>query len=156
MSMIKRLLIVSNTPSSNTLNLAAAVLTGATNPAMDAIHVQHLEPLLATADDVLVAKAIIIGTTENFGYMSGALKDFFERIYYPCLEHTQGLPWALFVRAGNDGQGALTSVQHIVTGLRWREVNTPLIMTGAWQPQFSNDCNKLGLFMAAGLDAGVF
>lgn len=156
MSMTRRLLIISNTPSTNTRELADAVQTGATDPAISTIQIQHLEPLLATADDVLGASAIIIGTTENFGYMSGALKDFFERIYYPCLEHTQGLPWALYVRAGNDGQGALASVQRIVTGLRWREVNTPLVMTGAWQPQFNTDCKELGLLMAAGLDTGVF
>ena len=57
--------------------------------------------------DVLTANAVIIGTTENFGYMSGLIKDFFERIYYPCLEKTQALPWALYVRAGKDGAGAL-------------------------------------------------
>jgi len=154
--MFKRLLIVSNTPSANTRELADAVRVGANNSVLETIQVQHLEPLLATADDVLNASAIIIGTTENFGYMSGALKDFFERIYYPCLEHTQGLPWTLYVRAGNDGQGALASVQRIVSGLRWREVNVPLVMAGTWQPQFKNDCKELGLLMAAGLDAGIF
>ena len=80
--------------------------------------------------DVLTANAVIIGTTENFGYMSGLIKDFFERIYYPCLEKTQALPWALYVRAGKDGAGALRAVCAIAVGLKWRAVQEPLLLHG--------------------------
>ena len=113
-------------------------------------------PLDADANDVLDSAGILIGTTENFGYMSGALKDFFERIYYPCLEHTQGRPYALFVKGGQDGTGARDSVQRIVTGLRWREVVPPLVMTGALQPDWPGRCHELGMTLAAGVAAGVF
>ena len=73
---MKRLLIVANTPSANTEALASATLNGCRHPDIDSVETKHIPPLEANADDVLQADGIILGTTENFGYMSGALKDF--------------------------------------------------------------------------------
>ena len=120
--MASRLLIVSHAPSPNTRSLTEAVLRGARNPEVEGVDSCWVPPLQAGPEDVLGADALILGTTENFGYMSGAMKDFFDRIYYPCLEHTQGLPYALWVRAGNDGAGARSSIERIVSGLRWKAV----------------------------------
>lgn len=152
----KRLLIVANRPSVNTRCLSDAVIRGAGDPAINAIHVHFREPLAATPEDVLACQGIIIGTTENFGYMSGVLKDFFERIYYPCLEKTQGLPCALYVRAGNDGTGAQNAVERIVSGLRWSAIQPCMLLKGEYQNSFESDCEELGMLMAAGLEAGVF
>jgi len=115
-----------------------------------------MSPFDAGPDDVLAAQAIILGTTENLGYMSGALKDFFDRCYYPCLEETQGLPYSLFIRAGHDGTGTRRGVETIVTGLRWRAVQEPLVCRGEWRDDFVDDCRDLGTTMAAGLEAGIY
>ena len=112
-------------------------------------------PLETGPDQVLRARGLILGTTENFGYMSGAMKDFFDRIYYPCLEETRGLPYALFIRAGQDGQGAKTSIERIVTGLGWRAVQEPLICKGEIT-QFEEPCRQLGELMALGLEQEIF
>ena len=151
----KRLLIVANVPSPNTRTLAESVIAGARDEGIDDVEVVHRPPLEAGPDDVLACDAIVLGTTENFGYMAGATKDFLERIYHPCLERTQGLPWALWVRAGNDGSGATTSVTRIVTGLRWKAVRPPLVLAGEWRDGFVDEARELGLLMGASLDAGV-
>jgi len=135
--------------------LQQAVTRGASSSEFD-IEVRVREPLNAAADDVLWADGVILGTTENFGYMSGLVKDFLERIYYPCLEQTPGLPYGLFIKGGLDGQGARTSVERIITGLRWKPVQQPVVLKGEMQPGFSEQCEQLGMLMAAGLDAGIF
>ena len=127
--MAKRLLIVAHAPSENTLSLREAVERGARSET--GIEVRVVAPLQAGPDDVLAAQAVILGTTENLGYMSGALKDFFDRSYNPLLEKTQGLPYALYIRAGSDGTGTRRGVETITTGLRWRAVQEPLICKGA-------------------------
>lgn len=152
----KRLLIVAHAPSPNTLRLREAVLRGAGSAESEALSVVCKAPLEAGPEDVKAADGIILGTTENLGYMSGALKDFFDRSYYPCLEETQGLPYALYIRAGHDGTGTCRAVETIVTGLRWKAVREPLICRGEFREDFVDQCEELGLLLAAGLDAGIF
>jgi multimeric flavodoxin WrbA len=152
----KRLLIVANRPSANTRSLSDAVVRGARHESIEGVQVQFREPLSAGTDDVLACDGIIIGTTENFGYMSGVVKDFFERIYYPCLEQTQGLPYAIYIRAGNDGSGAQSAVERIITGLRWSAIQPCLVLQGDYTQLFEADCEELGMLMAAGLETGVF
>lgn len=152
----KRLLIVAHVPSPNTHALCEAVLRGARHPDIAGVTARHVAPLQAGPDDVLACDGVILGTTENLGYMSGALKDFFDRTYYPVLEKTQGLPYALYIRAGHDGTGTRRAVETIVTGLRWRAVRDPLICRGKFQERFLTECEELGTLMAAGLEAGVF
>jgi hypothetical protein len=152
----RRLLVVAHVPSPNTAQLRDAVLQGARSPEIGNVEVVDKRPLEAGPEDVLAAQAVILGTTENLGYMSGALKDFFDRIYYPCLERTQGLPYALYVRAGQDGTGTRRAVESIATGLRWRAVREPLICRGAFREEFVGQCEELGMAVAAGLEAGIF
>lgn len=154
--MPRRLLVVAHAPSPNTQALRDAVLRGARSPDVDGVEVVAKPPLEAGPEDVLAAQGIILGTPENLGYMSGALKDFFDRVYYPCLERTQGLPYALFVRAGHDGTGTCRAVAGIATGLRWRAVQEPLVCRGPQMAEFEARCEELGLLMAAGLEAGIF
>ena len=154
--MPRRLLIVAHGPSENTARLRDAVLRGASSPEFPDVEAKLLAPLEAGPEDVLAAQAIVLGTTENLGYMSGALKDFFDRSYNPLLEKTQGLPYALYIRAGSDGTGTRRGVETITTGLRWRAVQEPLVCRGEFREEFVAACEELGQLMAAGLDAGIF
>jgi multimeric flavodoxin WrbA len=153
---MKHLLIVAHTPSDNTRALAEAVDRGARSEEIEGVEVRLLAPLDAGPDDVLWADALILGTTENFGYMAGLVKDFFERIYYPCLEKTEALPFALYVRAGLDGTGTVNSIGRIVGGLKWRYVQDPLVAQGKFRDEFVGQCEELGMAVAAGLEAGIF
>ena len=155
MSFKKTLLIIAHAPSPNVQRMVDAVLRGANNDDINTVEVRYLKPLDAEPEDVLNAEAIILGTTENLGYMSGLLKDFFDRIYYPCLEKTQAKPCAIFIRAGNDGSGTKRALETILTGLRWKMMKPPLICKGDFQEQFIAQCEELGLYVAASLDAGI-
>lgn len=151
----KHLLIVAHNPSPNTQKLVDATLSGARNPDVETVEVRYVPPLQATADDVLWADAIILGTTENFGYMSGALKDFFDRIFYPCLEHTEAMPYAAYIRAGLDGTGTRIAIEKITAGLKWKAVQAPMILHGDYKKGFEQQCEELGLLMAASLESGI-
>lgn len=132
------------------------MLEGAGLAEIEGVEATARSPFETDPEAVLGVQGLVLLTTENLGYMSGALKDFFDRCYYPCLEKTQGLPYALYVRAGHDGTGTRRGVETIVTGLRWRRIQEPLICRGPWQGEFLDQCRDLGLLMAAGLEAGVF
>ncbi len=152
----KRLLIVAHAPSDNTRLLADAAVRGASHSDIENVDVTYIPPLQAGPDDVLQCDAILLGTTENFGYMSGAMKDFFDRIYYPCLEYTEALPYGIFIRAGLDGTGTQIAMKKIISGLKWSPVQDILLCHGEFQEEFINQTEELGMTMAAGLDAGIF
>lgn len=151
-----KLLIVSHSQSGATRAMAEAVLRGATSELVDNVGVRSLDALEATAEDVLWADALILGTPENFGYMSGAMKYFLDRMYHACIERIDGKPYALFIRAGNDGTGAISSLRRILTGLAVREVQQPVLIVGDYGDEELARCEELGMTMAAGLEAGVF
>lgn len=150
------LLINVHCPSENTRRLRDAMAEGARHPDIEGVAVRIVEPLQAQPDDVLWCNAILLGTTENFGYMSGAMKDFFDRCYYPCLEKTEGLPCAIAIRAGLDGTGTKIAMEKIISGLKWKPIQETLISQGDFQEQFIDDWRELGMGMAAGLEAGIF
>jgi len=151
----KRLLVVAHAPSPNTLKLREAVESGARHPDIESVDVVVKAPLDAGPEDILSCNAVILGTTENLGYMSGALKDFFDRSYYPCLEQTQGLPFAFYIRAGHDGTGTQRAIESITRGLRWKLMQNPLVCRGEYRDEFEQQCQELGMYMAASLDAGL-
>jgi NAD(P)H-dependent FMN reductase len=126
---VARLLVVHHTPSPALQAVLEAVREGVAL-------VDDVEPVLrpalsAGAADLLAADGVLLGTPANIGYMSGALKHFFDTVYYPCLEATVGLPYGVYVHGNDDTAGALSSIARITGALRWKQVAAPLSLTGA-------------------------
>jgi len=155
---VKSLLIIAHTPSINTVAMAEAILEGAQNEAIENVDVELASPFDCDSERVLASDGLILFTTENFGYMSGALKDFFERVYYPCLadpKRNEAKPFAVAIKAGLDGTGSEISVNKITSGLNWRPVQPVAIFKGDFDPSFVDKCRDLGLTIAASLDAEI-
>jgi multimeric flavodoxin WrbA len=153
---MRHLLIVYHTQSGNTGKLATAAADGARDPMVEAVEVRLLRAADAGPNDLLWAHGLLLGTPENFGYMSGGLKDFFDRTFYPVEGRLSPLPYAAFVSAGNDGTGALRAIRRIVGGYPFVEVQAPVIVVGPPSAEDLARCRELGLALAAGLDAGVY
>ncbi len=151
----KTLLIIAHAPSPNTKKLAQAAFDGANHPDID-INVVLKSPQDTQPEDVLAADALLLGTTENLAYMAGLTKDFFDRCYYSVLEKKQGMPFALYIRAGQDGTGTKRAMQTIITGLRWNYVQEALILKGEWQEAFAEQVEELAMTLAAGVEAGIY
>jgi multimeric flavodoxin WrbA len=134
--------------------LRDAVLEGAATAAPSVI-VRSLGAFDAGPEDVWWAEAVVLCTPANFGYMSGALKDFFERIFHACVDRTAGLPYGLVVKGDTDVDGAVASVERITTGLRWRAIAPPVTVVGAATDADREAAWELGATMAASLDAGI-
>ncbi len=152
---MSRLLIVYHSKNGHTAAMARAVSSGATNEELET-EVRVRTARDATVDDVLWCSALLIGTPENFGYMSSGMKDFFDRTYYPLQGRVEGLPYALFVSAGNDGEGAVRAIHRIAKGYPLKEVQEPLISRGDITNEMLERCEELGMFMAAGAEANLF
>src|SRR5881409_153096 len=127
------------------------VLEGARNPEIEAVEVVGRPALTTGAVDVLEADGYILGTPANLGYMSGALKHFFDQIYYPCLEATARRPYACYVHGNNDTTGALRSIETVTTGLRWELAQAPLEVIGAPGKADLEAAWELGAALAARL-----
>jgi NAD(P)H-dependent FMN reductase len=128
-----------------------AVMEGATNKEIEGVDVVARPALTASAVDVLEADGYVLGTPANLGYISGALKHFFDTIYYPCLDATIGRPYGWYVHGNNDTTGAERAVETITTGLRWRRAYDPVTVVGAPTRDDLDRCWDLGATLAAGL-----
>jgi multimeric flavodoxin WrbA len=144
-----RLLIVHHTPSPSLQAMFEAVASGARTDEIEAVDVAVRPALTAAAADVLAADGFLLGTPANIGYMSGALKHFFDGIYYPCLEATRKRPYGLYVHGASDTGGAVRAVESITTGLAWRQVRPAVAVTGTPDKADLEACWELGALLAA-------
>lgn len=145
------LLIVHHTPSPSLQAMLEAVLAGARDEAIEDVDVVVRPALAASAVDVLAADGYLLGTPANIGYMSGALKHFFDCIYYPVLDATVGRPYGLYVHGSSDTTGAVRGVETIATGLKWKRLREPLTVIGEADATAREACWELGAMTAASL-----
>lgn len=128
-----------------------AVLAGASDDEITGVEVRTAAALTAGPADLLEADGLILGTPANVGYMSGALKVFFDNCYYPCLRETPGLPYGLYVHGNNDVTGAVRSVETLAKGLSWRRAAAPVEVIGNLERADTEKLRELGGVLAATL-----
>ncbi len=152
----KRLLLVyGGHAGGRTAAMVAAARQGV-DDCGEPIEVRALPALEAGSEDLLWSEGLLLATPEHFGYMSGALKHFFDRTFYPVEGKVAGLPYALLVSAGNDGAGAVSSVERIALGYRWKRIADPVVARGELTPPDLERCRELGQLLASGLALGIF
>jgi len=149
------LLVYGGHSGGRTERLRAAVEAGVRDVG-DGVTLTSRPALECGPQELLAAHGLLLGTPEHFGYMSGALKDFFDRTFYPTEGRTAGLPYALFVSAGTDGTGTVRAVERIATGYGWSAVAQPLIVIGEPDATSLARARELGATLAAGVGAGIF
>ena len=154
--MSKTVLLIAHTPSRNTLALANSAMSYVASYDTGDVVMQCMSPFAVSAKDVREAAAVIIGTTENIGYMAGATKDMFDRCYNDWLNTTAAKPVALYIRAGLDGTATKNALVSICGGLQWRFVAAPLIIHGYWQDSFCDQISELCLGVVLGIGSGIY
>jgi NAD(P)H-dependent FMN reductase len=148
---VATLLVIHHTPSPSLQAMLEQVVAGASDDAIEGVEVVARPALVAGPVDVLEADAYVLGTPANIGYMSGALKHFFDQIYYPCLDATRRRPFGLYVHGNDDTTGAIRAVDTITTGLQWRRAAEPVSVLGEPDGNDLEACWELGATVAAGL-----
>jgi multimeric flavodoxin WrbA len=158
---MKRLLIVYHTQFGGTAQLAEAALRGARG--IDGVDTVLMRAADAGVADLLGCDALLIATSENFGSLAGIVKDFLERVYYPCEAKVQGKAYSVIVCAGTDGAGAMFQTDRIATGLRLRKVHPGLIYKSGLTAQahlvpdaMLEASAEIGATLAAGLAEGLW
>ena len=121
---------------------------------MEAVETRMLKANDAGPEDLMWADVMAIGTPENFGYMSGMIKDFLERTFYEVEGKLNPLPYALFICAGDDGSGAVRSIERIANGYPFKKVQEPIVCKGDVEASKAK-CKDLGLMLAAGIEMGI-
>lgn len=148
------LLIIYHSQSGNTERLARAVEEGAWSVA--GVRTRLVRASVASEQELKESRAVVFCSPEYFGYMSGAVKDFFDRTYENVQEQVTGKSYALVICAGNDGSGARTSIERIITGLRMRRVQEPIVSRGDVSAPMLEKCRELGQILAAGIELGIY
>ena len=149
-----RILIVYHSQTGNTMKMAEAVAEGAR--AVEGVEVILKEAAQATLEDLLTTNGLALGTPENFGYMSGMLKDFFDRTYNEAQDKVFRIPFVVFISAGNDGAGALKSIERIALGYKLKKVFEPVIAKGKITEDILDKCRELGGTIAGGCQMGIY
>lgn len=149
MPFVARLLIVHHTPSPATAELLDAVVRGASDPEITGVDVVRRAALAATATDLLAADAVVLGTPANIGYMSGALKHFFDTVFYVCGDDTRGLPYGCYVHGNLGVEGAVQAIGSITDGMGWTPATAPVEVVGAPDKAALEACYELGAVVAA-------
>jgi multimeric flavodoxin WrbA len=150
----KDLLIVYHSQSGTTEQLAAAVEQGAHR--VTGMTIRRLRAGEVDAERLSGCQTLVICSPEYFGYMAGAVKDLFDRTYEAVRENTIGKPYALVIAAGNDGNGALQSMERILLGYRMKRVQEPIIHRGTLTEAVLQQCRELGQTLAAGMELGIY
>ena len=122
----------------------------------DDLIIFHKSSVDVVSEDVLTCDGLLLATTENIGYMAGLTKDLFDRCYNEWMGTTDGLPAAVYIRAGLDGTATSRAISQIAAALSWRLIRPPLILRGDFTQQFEEDVAELGGAFSAGLETGVF
>ena len=144
-----RLLVVHHTPSPSLQAVLEAVREGVA--LVEEVELEVRPALSAGAADLLAADGVLLGTPANIGYMSGALKHFFDTVYHPCLDATAGLPYGVYVHGNNDTAGALRSISTVTGALRWKQVAAPLSLIGSPGPADLEAARELAATVAVQL-----
>jgi multimeric flavodoxin WrbA len=131
--------------------LLDAVLDGTRADGLEGVDVVVRAALAATAVDVLAADGFLLGTPANIGYLSGAMKHFFDQVYYPCLSAKIGAPYGLYVHGNLDTAGAVRAAESITKGMGWQRVHEPVLVSGAPTKDDLEACWDLGATVAATL-----
>jgi len=146
-----QLLVVCSSHSGNTARLVEALVEGTRSEGIEGVDVVVRAPLDAGPDDVLSADLVVLAAPPNLGMINGLMKDFLERIYYPCLDHTAGKPCALVFKGDTDATGALANTEKILTGLKWKQVQPPFVVIGELTEERLDAARELGATLAGGL-----
>ena len=151
---VTRILIVYHSQTGNTERMAGAVAEGV-------LCIEDTEAVVkkaceATIDDLIGADGLAIGTPENFGYMSGMIKDFFDRTFYPAQDKVFRKPYVVFISAGNDGTGALNAIERIALGYKFKKAFDPVISRGTLTEETLESCRELGATIAVGCQLGIY
>lgn len=152
---MKTLLCIIHSPSNNT-SLIEQKVSEKLKSETSNLNIIIKNPFFANTEDILKADGLLIGTTENLASMAGATKDFFDRNYYNVIEKKEGMPVAVWIRAGHDGTGTTIQMKSIIKGLKWRLVQEILICKGPWQNKFFDQCINLSLGFAIGLESNIY
>ncbi len=148
------MLIIFHSQSGNTERLSAAVEEGALR--VESVRVRRLRASQVCCEDLAQCRTVVICSPEYFGYMAGAMKDLFDRTYEEIRERMSGKSYAVVIAAGNDGAGALNSIERIVKGWRLKRVQEPVICLGPVSESAVENCRTMGQTLAAGIDLGIY